>query len=550
MGISKSGFVWLLVWFASLSAHAAPTFGRYVGVLNHDKTGKQQFAKLDFIVSRNSANDLDLKAVLTLHFGDFKSREYVSFHYDKVRYNVLTGALTFDDAEQALSVFVRKFGGGELVGDVTSIWGGRVGQLKLASEKEIAPSKTLIESVWGEYAGSCGEHSAKLLLYTFRSTEDLAHQAQPFATYVIRANLPIDCVDGQCVNFAFTSGSYNFFAGKEQLSLVGPRVTMKCDVDGNELRCISPDYGIGRLDLSDCRFKRISKEAELPRRLRPFELKGEFPAPSVEGVLSALEMSALQSGEYKGYVFHEYLGRYQAASLNLDVFQGGVSEGGTKIAAHARLFFGDHESPEFIPYRFSEKVYPNPVAGPQAVVLSRIEGNMDAVLQITEVKEGVIRGTWNSLLFGRVGPFELRKEGLPKLPEKAVTVERLSGLYRGTTTVISFDPRSQWLISLVVVPGIKPPFTSENPFAPNLLKGSMYLWPLTPSLEITDGSYDFYTGQFGFLKASRDGRDHCWVGRQTSRTELELHHVPDPGGLTPPLKQKPERFILEKELGS
>ncbi len=76
-----------------------PAFGRYIGVLKHEKLGKEQLAKLDFIVSRTSENELELKAILTLHFGDFKSGEYVSYHYDKVRYNVLTGSMVFENKE-------------------------------------------------------------------------------------------------------------------------------------------------------------------------------------------------------------------------------------------------------------------------------------------------------------------------------------------------------------------------------------------------------------------------------------------------------------------
>ncbi len=543
--------VLFILAITGITQGAPPSFGRYVGVLNHDKLGKQQLAKLDFIVSRSSANALELKAILTLHLGDFKSGEYLSFHYDKVRYNVLTGSLSFDDPEQALSVFVKNFSGGDFVGDVTSIWAGRVGQLILSSEKRVTPVKPLIEPVWGEYTGACGDHKTKIQIYTFRSTDDLAHQAQPFASYSIRANLPISCRDGLCVNYRFTSGSYNYFAKKEQLSLAGPRITIKCDVDSNDLRCSTAEAAeaaeSGYYNLTDCHFKRASDETKEPRQFSPVENESAFAPQPLEGRLTESELSALQSGEYRGYVFHEYLGVYQAADLTVDVYQAGAGpEGGTRISAHSKLFFGNHDSPEMIPYRFAEKAYPNPVIGPQNLVLSRIDGNMDAVLQITEAKDGVLKGNWYSIIFGRVGQFELRKEGLPKLPENAITMQRLSGAYRGTRTVIHGDPLSQWVIRLMVVPGIKPSATSENPFFPNFMRGSMYLWPVTPSLEITDGSYDFYTGRFGFTKSDTD---HGWIGNQVSRKELRLYHVPA-GSLTPPPRHVPEVFWLEKELGS
>lgn len=537
-----------LVATFSVSALSAPIFGRYQGVLKHENTKREQLAKIDFVVSKTSANELELKAMLTLQMGDFKSGEYLSYHYDRVRYNLLTGALTFDDSEQPISIFVKGFSGGKLVADVTSIWAGRVGQLVLNQDKKVKPSAPLIEPIWGEYSGDCADVPAKLQIYTMRSTDDLAHLAQPFGSYFIKANMPIDCKDGQCLNFRFTRGAYNFFAKEEQLSLVGARITLRCDVNGDNLKCRTPDEPIiGHYDLSSCSFRRISKETSGPRQLSPVEQAGVFSSASPERAVSAEGFSGLQSGEYKGYVFHEYLGIYQAVSLNVDVFQAGAGlERGTRISSFARLFFGDFSSIEFIPYRFAEKVYPNLITGPQNLVFDRIDANMDAVIQITESKGGVLKGNWYSIIFGRVGPFELRKEGLPTLPEEAKKMERLSGVYRGTKAHSSLSPDSQWLIRLQVTPGTKPPTTTENPFFPNLLKGSMYLYPLTSSLPIADGSYDFYTGRFGFLKAKEEGPEHGWIGAQINRNELQLYHVAAPS-ISPVIKFRPEVFRLVKE---
>ena len=540
--------LWVSVQPIQANPGSMPVFGRYVGVLKHDVSGKEQLAKLDFIVSRTSTSELELKAILTLHFGDFKSAEYVSFHYEKVRYNILTGTLTFDDPEQALSLFVKNFSGDKLVGDVTSPWAGRVGELTLRPNKSADPTLPLIEPIWGEYAGSCGDYKAKLQLYTYRSTGDLAHQAQPFSSYQIRGNLPINCIDGSCVTFNFESGSYNYFAKREQLTLVGTRTTIKCDVDGNNIHCTTAEASNSSIySLTNCNFKRISKETAEPRQFTPTENLNVFNSVSKPaGEPGSLEVTNLQSGEYQGYVYHEFLGRYQAASLNINVFQAGSGpEGGARISSHAKLYFGEHGSSEVLPYRFSEKVYPNPIAGAQNVVLSRIDGNVDAVIQITEAKNGVVRGIWYSIIFGRVGPFELRKDSLPTLPEGSKKVESLSGVYRGTRTVMAGYEFSQWLIRLMVVPGIKPSTTSENPFFPNMLRGSMYLYPVTPSLAITDGSYDFYTGRFGFTEGKDNSPEHSWVGTKTSNDELQLYHIFLPGLTTIP-KQRAEIFKLEK----
>ncbi len=66
-------------------------------------------------MSRTAGNELDLKAVLTLHFGDFRSGEYVSYHFDKVHYGLVTGVLTFDSADEDATIVTTRFAAGELV---------------------------------------------------------------------------------------------------------------------------------------------------------------------------------------------------------------------------------------------------------------------------------------------------------------------------------------------------------------------------------------------------------------------------------------------------
>ena len=528
-------FLWIIfplfLGFSSNEVHAnsVSLFGRYVGVLKHEALNKEQLAKLDFIVSRSSSNELELKAILSLHFGDFKSGEYVSYHYDKVRFNVLTGGLVFDNPEQPLSIFVKSFSQGKLVGEVTSIWAGQVGELLLSQTPEpVKPKAAMIEPIWGEYAGSCGDETATLQLYTMRTTDDLAHLAQPFGPYSIKGGLYAKCTDGYCLTMQFVSGAYNFFAHQEQLTLVGPRYTIQCTVDSNSLDCKSPmEPHVSGTDLSKCSFKRISKETEEPRQFIPVEHSGVFGSSLNDIPLSEKELKALQTGEYRGYVFHEHLGVYQAASVNINLFQSGMGiEGGTKISAFGRLFFGDFKSSEFISYRFGERVYPNPLLGSQNLVFDHIDANMDAVVQITDIKEGVIRGNWYSIIFGRVGPFELRKSALPTLPKNANKMDRLSGTYLAQT--LTYPNSLQWSINLRVAPGLKPPTTTENPFFPNLILGTIQL-PITPYLAISDGSYDFYTGRIGFKQEEIGGTlvkaEHNWIGTRIQGKGLYLKHV-------------------------
>ena len=540
----------ILLVYTSLGAltplEAAPVFGRYSGVLHHEAQQKDQLAKLDFVVARKGANELDLKAVLTLYQGDFGSAEYLSFNFPNVRYNILTGTLIFHESTQGVSLFVNKFEAGHFEGEVISRWNGNIGTIRLSQDKAAVPQFPIHQPLGGEYTGACGVDRAKLQLFVYRNSEGTGHLAQPFFSYNIKGNLPIGCADGDCVNIRIVGGSFNPFAKKNQLTLEGTRFAFRCDYDGDTINCSTPASVIeGSYDFTNCRFKRTSEKQAL--QLSPVVKPGGFSVPKPgkpDGDLKAPMLALLQSGEYKGYVFHEFRGIYQSATLNLKVFQGIPSEG-TRIASQGNLYFGDHDSPEVIPYSFAETSYPAPTSFPQNLVLNRTEDDIDAMVQITEVSKGVIRGYWHSVIFGRVGPFELRKEGLPQLPEGATVMPALSGLYRGAKTHSKYSSESQWQIRLVVTSGNTPAGKTENPFFPNTLRGSMYLYPITPSLSITDGSYDFYTGLIGFSKNQDNGSQHSWVGTQLNASTLKLHQAVLPV-LTPLPKYQPEIFRLER----
>lgn len=529
-----------------------PTFGRYVGVLKHDNQGREQLAKLDFIFTRGNQNVMQLKAILTLHFGDFASGEYLSYHYDNVRYNLVSSALSFEDADQPLSIQVSRFSGDTLVGQVSSIWSGNVGQITLVRGDIVSRSFPIVEPLWGQYEGRCGRYNtpARLLIYTFRSTEDLAHLAQPFGAYSVASNLLIGCQDGQCINFDYARGSYDFFAAKDQLSLIGSRSTLACNKNGGTIECheVSGSEDAGAYSLANCSFQRNTAYESQPLTLSPVVKPGGFTPPSPES-----SIGALTSGEYRGYVFHEYRGLYQPAALNVRIFQGG-GDSGTRIASNARLFFGSFSSREVTPYQFAERDYPNPSLGAKQLLLSRAAQDVDGLINISEIRDGVIRGTWYSLLFGRVGPVVLQKEGLPALPPGARIMERLSGYYEGPKEFFAGSLTS-WVIRVQVVPGTKPPNTNSNPFFPNLIRGSMYFEPILPRLGILDGSYDIYTGRFAFTEAKYEslsgssplsGPDHFWIGTQTSQTEMQLHHWIG-AALTPRLQQRAQTFRLKQE---
>lgn len=515
-----------LVIILSSPTFGAGGFGRFVGVLEHTRLKKEQLAKLDFISSRENGNQLELIAVLTLHFGDFKSQEYVAFHFDKVRYNILTKTLVFDQADQDATLIVDSFNGDKLVGRFRSLLGGEVGTLRLEKEGTVVkPTLPLIEQVWGEYKGRCGNDDTTLQIYSARSTNDISKAADPFATYrlrAFRARHDSSCFlsgEGDCINGVYDAGEFNFY--KNRLILFGRPRPIECKQEGDGLIC------------DGCTLTRSSGETTGPRQFTPVtneekNLGNVLTEPALSGPADSVQ------GEYLGYVYHEYLDRYQPVSVNLLTFQE-PGEGGTilKMSAIATLYFGKLGGTESVSYRFDIRNYPNPL-GAMQFVFNRPEADVDAVLQVTTLGKGEMKGTWFSQLFGRVGKFSLKKGELPPLPGGAKLMDPITGLFEG----------SDWDVDLFVRPedSGKTPQNTENPFFPRSFDGGFIMKSgATPRIRITGGSYDFYTGRIAF-----DLDKRLVIGQRDSQKKLAFKWTTS-NFLVPmrPFQLEPYRYLGE-----
>jgi len=95
----KKRRTWVLLFicisFICCEVSLSATFERFIGVLRHEKIQRDQLAKLDFILARSDENKLEMSAILTLHFGDFESREYISYHFHKVHHFLIDQTFTF-----------------------------------------------------------------------------------------------------------------------------------------------------------------------------------------------------------------------------------------------------------------------------------------------------------------------------------------------------------------------------------------------------------------------------------------------------------------------
>ncbi len=501
-----------LIAVSALEA-AAPKFGRFSGVLRHSSIKRDQLAKLDFIASREEGNTLLLKAILTLHFGDFKSGEYIGIHFDDVRFDLTTQTFVFEQPDQPVTLVAKKFTDSEFIGEFRSNYSGATGEIILARGTAIAPKYPLLDPVWGEYRGVCkskfdGNPVETLLqLYTYRAAGGSKRDGNPFRAYSVAGTIgekserscgPLPTKE--CVWGNISQASFNFF--KNKLTIFTSHGNLSCSQTPTGISC------------AECpELKRVSNDIPSPRTLVPVETPASFnnatspTAAAVTGSLGNLE------GEYTGYVHHELTDTYQAGGMNLLTYRAAAAPGeaaSLRLSATATLYFGDENSSESLSYHFAERSYPNPLLAPQ-FVFSQADADVDAILQVTKLGKGVISGIWFSRLFGRVGSFVFQKDGGVTVPATAKKMLPLSGDFIGPV----------WELYLSVGLGSSEPGT-QNPFSP--LEFGGWVVPterFTKKFDAIAGSYDFYTGRMFFQ--FENGK--ALVGERVSREILRLNKI-------------------------
>lgn len=467
---------------------SAPT-GQFVGVVHHDARpdapARDQLAKLDFITYREGGK-LKRLAIFTLQFGDFRSKEYLSFHYDDVAFLLEQGIYTFEDPSQAVSLHNMRMTGDKLEGDLVSkTLPGRVGKVQLERDGTAQPSAPLIEPVWGEYRGVCpksinsgreGKIVTSIHLFTFRSNEETAKPGNPFAAYNVRGKIgeftTLGSAPGQTNMMGWgsiLSSSYNYFRNQLQFQMRNGTV-LKCQTVPEGLSC----------DRCGAVLKRSTDETAAPRAMKPVVATNE--AATVEAAAPAPGTTrALGVGDYYGYLHHEYLNQYQPVQLHVEKIQ---TLDVPKLVATASLFFGDSYSAAAKQYAFTTVTEPFPTN--PTFVLKNPASDVDAVVSITPGADGVLRGTWYSLLFGRVGTFELHQQQPPSLPGGLTKFPSLEAKFVGPLTYLELAVRSD--LSTV---------NSQNPFSPLAVEGRYNANDFGFVSRVGNSSYDFYTGRLG-----------------------------------------------------
>lgn len=477
-------------WISAQTLYASNSL-HFSGILRHASIHQDQIATLELIDKGNGESSNSWIAILTLHFGDLRSREYVSFHYDNV---ILQGSwLSLDQNNQEASVSFPEFSTEHLEGIFRTTFSTERSVLILDRSEKIAPKFPTIQPLWGQYESSCDGLQKKIQLFTYRSPEETNKAGHPFSDYIISGNLgvnnPTICLESSfCISNVFFSGTYNFY--QKRLILHGRQEDLSCEITEQGFNC------------GHCEFvKTSSEEAWVPA------LKNVVaPGSSFEGTSPKSSVKTLE-GVYQGYLYHELLGEFQAA--NADFFRipaGDNNSSKIGLSSIVRLYFGGHNTQEVLTYRFEPLFLPQET---EHFVLGKPQTETDAILEITSIEKDAISGVWYSLIFGRVGTFHFKKGASVELPKNSKIFSPLSGQYKSANLLLN-----------VGVSAEKSSNVMENPFSPlNFVGRLFFLDNLLPKKEFREGSYDFYTGRIALFL---EQKDRYLIGSRQNENSITL----------------------------
>lgn len=516
--------------------------GRWVGYLQPE--GRQDALALTMDSYLYKPDGIDAFQRLELFFrvslGGFASSEYETQRFDAVNYSFDLGVLALDEPENEMIVTAVVYSDPTVLeGEVLFRSTGQMGRLVLRFQSDepgeggTGPLPPLAPTLSGQYEGLCGDESAVLQIETARGLADAGSEPNSgFHDYQVTGALGIDnglcsAVNGGgrpvwCVDHAFSSGRYDYYQGR--LFLSGTLETNECQRDGHEFACrmrIIPRDGGGLLE-KDCRFRRVDNViSEYAPKSRSYHVAASEdqrqPLPDPRPPANA-ELVNAAKGSFFGYLHNETTGLYEPLRLNVVATNSSVNphnENVVHVSVTSVLYFGRGQSPDLLAQQYDRRalyVVPGFILSSDAT---------DSFLQVTTWQRGLVTGVWYSREFGRVGTFQaVKSDRFPTLDARAATVPSVVGQFHGPSER-SADGREFWDATLLVP--IQPRTSAKSLL---LFQGNSRLtaagvaWP---SIRITDGAYDFYSGALAWMvDAGNDGEARRVTGRVGERGELKL----------------------------
>jgi hypothetical protein len=473
--------------------------------------------------------------------GGFNTHEYVTEIFENVRYDFDNGVLTLDDPKNDLvitSELKEQRGQVHIIGDVFIRSAAIFGKIDLLYESDEpdegrAPisreENSFIPSLDGQYEGFCGGERSVLQLQTVRGLKTVWQgegEASSLSRYygisarvgvqssTMCGNLPVGL---WCSLFNYGGGSYNAYQGK--LLLKGPSATDECGVRRDKIKCEIRRTGWNKT----CEFKKVkSKIKEVKFFSRGFntdptaEQSKELPAANPP---KNIELSNAVRGTFAGYLHNETNNTYQVLRLNVMPFNFSDNPHNPNqmmITSSLSLHLGKDASGPYITQRFEPRsFYIRPgftLNGP----------NTDSFINISEWKNGFIRGTLYSHAFGKVGTVQLIK-GVPSAPPAGVEMLRnFVGDYEGPIGSDGVSANMRWFRFLFPA--------QPNDLTDNLIRFSGSYSPLVDVMAVRNidrGTFDPYTGVFGWI-IEKEGSATFSNGQIDKANNVAMYWPPAP----------------------
>lgn len=210
--------------------------GEYGGVLFHDGKGLYQYGQLTLATSIKPPEGLKVTASLRIIYGNLGSTEYLTYRFDPVQFNPMTGQIVFknENNDVMLSGYWSK---GEFKGDWFSTYTGRMGSVTL--KKDTTPQPQLgdvLEPLKGTYQGKFTNTNNQSnlpdkMMISFVTSQDLNKPNGISVTGSLRFYLgPFGSTE--YLEYPFSDVQFNFFTRYFTAKATGDyKFTLKAEVN-------------------------------------------------------------------------------------------------------------------------------------------------------------------------------------------------------------------------------------------------------------------------------------------------------------------------------
>ena len=443
--------------------------GRYLGFLVHNEE-KWPF-ELDLLASE--ANAGPNKAILRVFSGVGREAELASWYFPaKEEGSSQVGAadtfLSVVDDKQMILQSSDSFEarGKVLVGSYAmDLHGVLVGDQAFSGfsmlTKTLFPKVAIASDIFKIFEGNCGGYETK---FQFRPDASVRpsgffRHAVAGLTGVSVGEEPSLCPSGSasCTKGLFHSGEYHFLSGS--LDLKGRPSSLSCHLQKGKLECDGCSLSAKKEEGSFLSLRPTLASDPLKRDYRP--------------------LAPLGQGEYFGYLYHRYTGKFQPMRLLLRKEEAASSE---NMVLHgvANLFFGSFDSPEYIVFPIGSHKFL------KAAKTKIIETKGELVLRVSYTPEGLLFGEVYGKSRGLIGSMLLGRNGLPSdfgvRIHEGNTLSLLSKSY----------PFSQFSMELEVRSGTS---DEKGEVYPLEARGRLFYRQPASSFKVESVYYDFYRGR-------------------------------------------------------